>query len=43
MDVEETRDPMQDDWRRLLQRIRGPIVQQARASVGCVQVCPNQD
>ena len=40
MGVEQACESMQDDWKRLLLRVRGSVVQQARASVGCVQVRP---
>ena len=42
MGIEQACDSMQDDWKRLLLRMRGPAIQQARASVGCIQVRPNQ-
>ncbi len=42
MGVEQACESMQDDWKRLLLRMRGPVVQQAWASVGCDQVRPNQ-
>ena len=42
MGVEQACESMQDDWKRLLLRLRGPVVQQAAwASVGGVQVSPN--
>ncbi|CAK0774508.1 hypothetical protein CVIRNUC_004175 [Coccomyxa viridis] len=37
MGIEQACDSMQDDWKRLLLRMRGPAIQQAQASVGCIQ------
>ncbi len=40
--IEEACESMQDDWKRLLLRMRGPAAQQALPSVGCIRVRHNQ-